>query len=278
MPSPGRSKMFLLTPVPQSSESHLLELQEAPGLLPGSALQERTGGPGAPRAPLLPALPGLPAALEGRREEEDGSEDSDESDEELRCYSVQEPGEDSEEEAPPVPVVVAESQSARRLRSLLKMPSPLSEAFCEDLERKKKAVSFFDDVTVYLFDQESPTREPGEPFPSVKDSPPLFLASSPGSPSAPGRPRPADRPEDGSAAGEGGFGWDDSFAPTPAAEPGPPAPAASPKLAARGSSRFTVSPAPGSRFSITHVSDSEARHVGGEAASRPAGGNTGSGR
>ncbi|XP_036853195.2 serine/threonine-protein kinase LMTK1 isoform X4 [Manis javanica] len=263
MPSPGRSKMFLLTPVPRSSESCLLELQEAPELLPGSALQERTGGTGAPRAPLLPAPPGLPTALEGRLEEEDGSEDSDESDEELRCYSVQEPGEDSEEEAPPVPVVVAESQSARHLRSLLKMPSPLSDAFCEDLERKKKAVSFFDDVTVYLFDQESPAREPGEPFLSVKDSPPLFLASSPGSPSAPGRPRPADRPRDGSAAGEGGFGWDDSFAPTPASEPGPPAPAASPEPAARGSSRFTVSPAPGSRFSITHVSDSEARHVGG---------------
>ena len=52
-----------------------------------------------------------------------------------------------------MPVVVAESQSARNLRSLLKMPSLLSEAFCEDLERKKKAVSFFDDVTVYLFDQ-----------------------------------------------------------------------------------------------------------------------------
>jgi tyrosine kinase 1 len=92
--------------------------------------------------------------LEGRaEEEEEDSEDSDESDEELRCYSIQEPSEDSEEESPAVPVVVAESQSARNLRSLLKMPSLLSETFCEDLERKKKAVSFFDDVTVYLFDQ-----------------------------------------------------------------------------------------------------------------------------
>lgn len=92
--------------------------------------------------------------MEGRpEEEEEDSEDSDESDEELRCYSIQEPSEDSEEESPAVPVVVAESQSARNLRSLLKMPSLLSEAFCEDLDRKKKAVSFFDDVTVYLFDQ-----------------------------------------------------------------------------------------------------------------------------
>jgi hypothetical protein len=91
--------------------------------------------------------------LEGRPEEDEDTEDSEESDEELRCYSVQEPSEDSEEEPPAVPVVVAESQSARNLRSLLKMPSLLSEAFCDDLERKKKAVSFFDDVTVYLFDQ-----------------------------------------------------------------------------------------------------------------------------
>ena len=50
---------------------------------------------------------------------------------------------------------MAESHSGRNLRSLLKMPSLLSEAFCEDLERKKKAVSFYDDVTIYLFDQVS---------------------------------------------------------------------------------------------------------------------------
>uniref|UniRef100_M3YKG5 non-specific serine/threonine protein kinase n=1 Tax=Mustela putorius furo TaxID=9669 RepID=M3YKG5_MUSPF len=152
-PSPERSKVFLLTPVPLSSESHRPDLQEAPVLLSGPAQQERTGGPSTPRAPLCLALPGLPAAPEGRSEEEEEGDDSDESDEELRCYSVQEPSEDSEEEAPPVPVVVAESQSARNLRGLLKMPSLLSEAFCGDLERKKKAVSFFDDVTVYLFDQ-----------------------------------------------------------------------------------------------------------------------------
>uniref|UniRef100_A0A8C7BMW4 Apoptosis associated tyrosine kinase n=1 Tax=Neovison vison TaxID=452646 RepID=A0A8C7BMW4_NEOVI len=169
-PSPERSEVFLLTPVPLSSESHGPDLQEAAVLLSGPAQQERTGGPSTPRTPLCLALPGLPAAPEGRsEEEEEDSEDSDESDEELRCYSVQEPSEESEEEAPPVPVVVAESQSARNLRGLLKMPSLLSEAFCEDLERKKKAVSFFDDVTVYLFDQESPTRELGEPLPDAKE-------------------------------------------------------------------------------------------------------------
>ncbi|XP_039082456.1 serine/threonine-protein kinase LMTK1 isoform X2 [Hyaena hyaena] len=265
-PSPGGSKVFLLTPVPLSSEGHLPDLQEAPG---GPAQLARAGSPGAPRTPLCLALPRPPAAPEGRpEEEEDDSEESEESDEELRCYSVQEPSEESEEEPPPVPVVVAESQSARNLRSLLKMPSLLSEAFCEDLERKKKAVSFFDDVTVYLFDQESPTRELGEPFPGAKESPPAFPAGGPRSPSAPGRPRRADRCPDDSAAEEGGgFAWADGCPPTPAPEAARPAPAASPKQTAPGPfSRFTVSPASASRFSITHVSDSDAGSLGGPVA------------
>ncbi|XP_033038432.1 serine/threonine-protein kinase LMTK1 isoform X3 [Trachypithecus francoisi] len=268
-PSPSCSQFFLLTPVPLSSEGNSSELQGPTGLLSGLTPQKRMAGPGTPRAPLRLALPGLPAALEGRpEEEEEDSEDSDESDEELRCYSVQDPSEDSEEEAPAVPVVVAESQSARNLRSLLKMPSLLSEAFCEDLERKKKAVSFFDDVTVYLFDQESPTRELGEPFPGAKESPPTFLM---GSPSAPSPPRQADGSPDGSTAKEGGgFAWDDDFplmqtkaAFAMALDPAAPAPAA-PTPAPF--SRFTVSPAPTSRFSITHVSDSDAESVRGPAA------------
>ncbi|XP_059764309.1 serine/threonine-protein kinase LMTK1 isoform X2 [Balaenoptera ricei] len=269
MPSPGRSKIFLLTPVRPSSGSHRPELQETLALLSGSGLQERTGGPGAPRTPLCLALPAVPAAPEARpEEEEEDSEDSDESDEELRCYSIQEPSEESEEEAPPVPVVVAESQSARNLRSLLKMPNLLSEAFCEDLERKKKAVSFFDDVTVYLFDQESPTRELGEPFPGAKESSPTFPAGSPGSPSTPGRHRRADCSPDSPAAEEGGgFEWDDGLPLTPAQEPVPRVPAAPPKPAKPSPfSRFTVSPAPASRFSITHVSDSDSGSVGGPTA------------
>ncbi|XP_007958009.2 serine/threonine-protein kinase LMTK1 [Orycteropus afer afer] len=279
-PSPGRSKSFLLTPVPPGSES---DLPEPKGSLPertevsgspGAPGRELAAGLGMPRAPLCLALPGL--VPEGRPEEEDeDSEDSDESDEELCCYSIQEPSEESEEEVPPVPVVVAERQSARNLRSLLKMPSLLSEAFCEDLERKKKAVSFFDDVTVYLFDQESPTRELGEPFPGAKEAPPAFLAASPGSPSVPGRLRRAsDHTPDGTAAEEGGGReWDDGFSLTPAevalatalgAAAEAPTSSALPKPASAGPfSRFTVSPAPGSRFSITQVSDSDVESVGG---------------
>ncbi|XP_049714767.1 serine/threonine-protein kinase LMTK1 [Elephas maximus indicus] len=282
VPSPGRSKFFRLTPVLPGSENNHPEPQEAPQERTGASgsprvpVGERAAGVGAPRTPLCLALPGL--APEGRPDEdEEDSEDSDESDEELRCYSIQEPSEESEEEVPPVPVVVAESQSAGNLRSLLKMPNLLSEAFCEDLERKKKAVSFFDDVTVYLFDQESPTRELGEPFPGAKEAPPTSLAGSPGSPSAPCRLQRADdhAPDRTAAAEGGGFEWDDDFPLMPAEEAlatalgagaVEPTRSASPKPATPGPfSRFTVSPAPGSRFSITHVSDSDVEAVGGPA-------------
>ncbi|XP_054850087.1 serine/threonine-protein kinase LMTK3 [Eublepharis macularius] len=57
-----------------------------------------------------------------------------------------------------VPIVVSESDDARNLRGLLKSPRSAEEAAAE-LDRKRKMVSFFDDVTVYLFDQETPTNE-----------------------------------------------------------------------------------------------------------------------
>ncbi|KGL75948.1 Serine/threonine-protein kinase LMTK1, partial [Tinamus guttatus] len=73
----------------------------------------------------------------------------------------------------------------------------------------------------------------------------------------------------------GGFEWDDDFPLMPgkaslmsslAGTPAEPVPAV-PSLR-RGVrlqfSRFTVSPAPVSRFSITHVSDSDMDSVGGE--------------
>lgn len=153
VPGPSHSKCLLLTSAPLSSEGNGTESRGPPGPLSGPAQTGRMGNPSTSRSPLCLALPGHPGTSEGRPEDDEDTEDSEESDEELRCYSVQEPSEDSEEEPSAVPVVVAESQSARNLRSLLKMPSLLSEAFCDDLERKKKAVSFFDDVTVYLFDQ-----------------------------------------------------------------------------------------------------------------------------
>lgn len=269
-----------------------------PGLPPeGTGVGDAPGGPSTllPRGESPPGLSPLPSAPELRpatperreepEEEEEDTEDSDESDEELRCYNIQEQSEESEEEPAAVPIVVAESQSGRNLRSLLKMPSLLSEAFCEDLERKKKAVSFYDDVTIYLFDQESPTRELAEQsFPE----PPQPSGQPPagGSP-----PSPADRlgasddSSDGNASEEsGGFEWDDDFPlmpvkpslmssltgtpvePDPAVPTLPALPALVPvqkQVLPIQFSRFTVSPAPVSRFSITHVSDSDMDSIGG---------------
>uniref|UniRef100_A0A8D3DDF1 non-specific serine/threonine protein kinase n=1 Tax=Scophthalmus maximus TaxID=52904 RepID=A0A8D3DDF1_SCOMX len=116
--------------------------------------------------PPLPDGRGSPADGEEADEEDGDTDDSEESDEELRSYSVQEQsgGEESEEECHPVPVVVSDDSEAHKLRSLLKVPTLLTTENPEEeeLERKKKTVSFFDDVTVYLFDQESPTKELAE--------------------------------------------------------------------------------------------------------------------
>ncbi|XP_078011981.1 serine/threonine-protein kinase LMTK1 isoform X2 [Phascolarctos cinereus] len=313
-PAPAPSKLFFLTPVLSSPEDSGVgegchKPQEAPGLfstlvdketwdlVPGAEVQEwkeamaceiplgpkvKPGEKPAPRpTPLRLDLSDLPAPKESRpaeEEEEEDSEESDESDEELCCYNIQEQSEESEEEPAAVPIVVAESHSARNLRSLLKMPSLMSQSFCEDLDRKKKAVSFFDDVTVYLFDQESPTRELGEQnFPEGKDSASSFLPSSPSTLSPSDQLSAADNFSDRTVSEEsGGFEWDDDFPLMPAkssfvSSPGPGVPdPVLPNLATPPKqvlpvqfSRFTVSPSPVSRFSITHVSDSDIESVGG---------------
>ncbi|NXJ94976.1 LMTK1 kinase, partial [Corythaixoides concolor] len=264
-----------------------------PGLpLEGTEVGDAPGGPSTllPGDQPPPGLSPLPSARELRpsaperreepEEEEEDTEDSDESDEELRCYNIQEQSEESEEEPAAVPIVVAESQSGRNLRSLLKMPSLLSEAFCEDLERKKKAVSFYDDVTIYLFDQESPTRELAEPGFPEHPQPPGQPPAAGSPPSAADRLSASDDSSDGNASEEsGGFEWDDDFPLMPVkpslmasltgtpAEPSPAVPALVPvqkQVLPIQFSRFTVSPAPVSRFSITHVSDSDMDSIGGE--------------
>lgn len=121
--------------------------------------------PPPPPPAMLPAAEGRGSPADGEEaDEEDGdTDDSDESDEELRAYSMQEPsgGEESDEESHPVPIVVSDDSEAHKLRSLLKMPALIpTENQEEDLQSKKKTVTFFDDVTVYLFDQVSGYRPP----------------------------------------------------------------------------------------------------------------------
>lgn len=80
----------------------------------------------------------------------------------------------------------------------------------------------------------------------------------------------------------GGFEWDDDFPLMPVkpslmssltpAEPDPAVPTLAPapkQVLPLQFSRFTVSPAPVSRFSITHVSDSDMDSVGGETSTGP---------
>ncbi|XP_005725737.1 serine/threonine-protein kinase LMTK1 isoform X1 [Pundamilia nyererei] len=219
--------------------------------------------------PPLPATEGRASPADGEEaDEEDGdTEDSDESDEELQSYNMQEQsgGEESEEECHPVPIVVSDNSEAHKLRSLLKMPALLTEENLEEeLEHKKKTVSFFDDVTVYLFDQESPTKELAEHG---------FPLGAEGSRTKPQeRVNASDDSSDGNISEESaGFEWEDDFPLLPlptssaASESPPPrsittTPDTKPAVQY---SRFTVSPSSVSRFSITHISDSDMESAGG---------------
>ncbi|KAG9469065.1 hypothetical protein GDO78_021283 [Eleutherodactylus coqui] len=199
-------------------------------------------------------------------DEDEESDDSDESDEELRCYNIQEHSEESEEEHATVPIVITDNGSGGHLRSLLKVPSFLPQVEPTDLDRKKKAVSFFDDVTVYLFDQESPTLEPpDQEFPEL----PTVLQEMTFKESA------------NNLLGSAEFEWDEALpikpvkssfitsltpvvlntevgstsAPIPMPTPAPiPVPVQKPQLPVQFS-RFSVSPTAVSRFSITQVAD-----------------------
>ncbi|XP_073410812.1 serine/threonine-protein kinase LMTK1 isoform X7 [Dendrobates tinctorius] len=196
-------------------------------------------------------------------DEDEESDDSDESDEELGCYNIQEHSEESEEEHTTVPIVITDNGSSGHLRSLLKVPPGfLPQAEPTELDRKKKAVSFFDDVTVYLFDQESPTLElPDQEIPEL----PAVLQEM-----------TFKEPTNHLLAG-GEFEWDEalplkpvkssfitSLTPvvlntevdsTPDPIPVPtPVPIQKPQLPVQFS-RFSVSPTAVSRFSITQVAD-----------------------
>lgn len=197
-------------------------------------------------------------------DEEEESDDSDESDEELRCYNIQEHSEESEEEHITIPIVITDTESSGHLRSLLKTPSFVPQAEPTDLDRKKKAVSFFDDVTVYLFDQESPTLE--QPDQEIPELPSVLQEMTFKEPT-------------NHLLGSGEFEFDEALpnkpvkssfitsltpvvlntevasTPDPVPAPAPvPVPVQKPQLPVQFS-RFSVSPTALSRFSITQVAD-----------------------
>lgn len=142
---------------------HILPKDEVALQLTATARRFSSSSP--PPPALAPSPP--PTTSVGGGADEDGADesvdtdDSDESDEELRRYGAQEQsdGEESDDERHPVPIVVSDDSEAHKLRSLLKRPVLLTTASLEEELDRKKTVSFFDDVTIYLFDQVSGTGE-----------------------------------------------------------------------------------------------------------------------
>ncbi|XP_048089287.1 serine/threonine-protein kinase LMTK1 isoform X1 [Alosa alosa] len=251
--------------IPQSGQEQEEEVH--------SKISARASSPPPPLRPLEGQV--SPADGEEADEEDADTDDSDESDEELRTYSVQEQSEESEDENHPVPIVISDCSDAHNLRSLLKIPTLVSESSIDESEAKKKVVSFFDDVTVYLFDQESPTRELAD-----HGFPPGAESAKQGSKVKELRPQEkvavSDDSSDGNISEESaGFEWEDDFPllsvgssttkVTPEPEPALPKlpPVTVETKPTIQYSRFTVSPSTISRFSITHVTDSDMESAGG---------------
>ncbi|XP_028824829.1 serine/threonine-protein kinase LMTK1 isoform X2 [Denticeps clupeoides] len=211
----------------------------------GHGLHYRPSSP----PPPLPPKEGRGSPADGEEaDEEDGSEDSDESEEELRTCNIQDQSDESEDDHYPVPIIISDFTDAHKLRSLLKMPTG-------ELETKKKLVSFFDDVTVYLFDQESPTQE-------LADHPP-GLESNVSDQNLLDKTNTHDDSQGNISDESVAFEWDDDF---PLIQIAAYATANKPSVAIEPKpvvqfSRFTVSPV--SRFSITHVTDSDVDSAGG---------------
>ncbi|XP_069839918.1 serine/threonine-protein kinase LMTK2 [Dendropsophus ebraccatus] len=210
-------------------------------------------------------------------DEED--ENSDDSDDDIRAFNLHSFSSDSDDDTVhPVPIVHMETDDGKNLKSLIKVHKPSSN---KQEKRSRKAVTFFDDVTIYLFDQETPTKELGSR--AVDASSQMSSNSSPVSPSAPGyRNSESSTDEEG-----GGFEWDDDFTSPdpafinkPAANPAgsklsvnpskyfsPPPPPRSPDQSwthapAPFYSRFSIAPANIANFSLTHLTDSDIEQGG----------------
>lgn len=82
-------------------------------------------------------------------DEED--ENSDDSDDDIRAFNLHSFSSDSDDDTVhPVPIVHMETNDGKNLKSLIKVRKPASH---KQVKKSRKAVTFFDDVTIYLFDQ-----------------------------------------------------------------------------------------------------------------------------
>ncbi|XP_056143657.1 serine/threonine-protein kinase LMTK2 [Lampris incognitus] len=238
----------------------------------------------------------------GRREglgidgQEDGidadeeDENSDDSDDDMRAYRLHDSSSESDDDfVHPVPLIISDDSSAKNLKSLLKpttlnitAKSPLSPAG-SDADNSRRAVSFFDDVTVYLFDQETPTKELGDHPSGTNNQVSEFSSPVP----ATGYLNRFTNSESSTDEEGGGFEWDDDFSSSEtflskAAEDlsvskamsssaasrffsPPPAisRAAEPSWTSSSNySRFSISPASIASFSLTHLTDSDIEQGG----------------
>ncbi|KAK6312222.1 hypothetical protein J4Q44_G00178860 [Coregonus suidteri] len=203
----------------------------------------------------------------GEADEED--DNSDDSDDDMRAYRLHSSSEDSEDDT------VHPRQTLHAIRG-------------SDADSASRAVSFFDDVTVFLFDQETPTKELGDHSSGSNSQVSEF--SSP-VPSASYLNRFTNSTESSTDEEGGGFEWDDDFSspelsaflskaatdlvvsktmsPSSTAShyfspppPGGRAPEPSWSSSNSNYSRFSISPASIASFSLTHLTDSDTEQGG----------------
>ncbi|XP_068100672.1 serine/threonine-protein kinase LMTK2 [Hyperolius riggenbachi] len=209
-------------------------------------------------------------------DEED--ENSDDSDDDIRAFTLHSFSSDSEDDTVhPVPIVHMDTDDGKHLKSLIKPRKTASNQLLGK-QKTKKAVSFFDDVTIYLFDQETPTKDLGSRAMDSNSQ----MSNSPASPSVPGS---RFTNSESSTDEEGGaFEWEDdfsspeSFLDKPAINAinskislnaskyfSPPPPVRNPEqnwTHSSSYSRFSISPANIASFSLTHLTDSDIEQGG----------------
>ncbi|CAN8191919.1 unnamed protein product [Coccothraustes coccothraustes] len=213
-------------------------------------------------------------------DEEDENSDSED---DMRTFHMHSLSSDSEDETVhQVPEIVTEKDDGKHLRSLLKLPKPLNERQPELWKDEKKAVTFFDDVTVYLFDQETPTKELGSRGIDVNGE---GAGSSPVPSSSPGYLNRFANSESSTDEEGGGFEWDDDFSspepsflskaansligskaplqPSKYFSPPPPSRTLDQNWSHSSPySRFSISSANMASFSLTHLTDSDIEQGG----------------
>ncbi|KAM9457052.1 serine/threonine-protein kinase LMTK2 isoform 2-T2 [Clarias gariepinus] len=214
-------------------------------------------------------------------EADEEDENSDDSDDDMCAYRLHSSGSESDDDAVyPVPVIISDNSDACNLKSLLKPKSLQMDKSATALNSNavnRRVVSFFDDVTVYLFDQETPTKELGEHI-SGSNSQMSEFSSPVASSSYLNRFTNSESSTDEEG---GAFEWDDDFSPEPSFLPKSGSDQSvskattayfSPPPASRSSeqswssstaySRFSISPANIASFSLTHLTDSDIEQGG----------------